>query len=325
MLYFCAHYKKVHTDTKIREQMNRFAKFSWAVLGWNILVILWGAIVRATGSGAGCGNHWPSCNGEVIPTPQRIQTVIEFTHRMMSGTALILVLILLIWGLRTYAKGSHQRIGFIGAAVFILVEALLGAGLVLFKLVEANSSVFRAIAISLHLLNTFILLAFLALNAWWASDGKQIMLKNRGSLPILFTIGLAGVAIVGMSGAITALGDTLFPSTSLAQTLAEQSDPGAHFLIRLRVYHPIIAILVGVYSLYFVRHLYGQFNGETGKRLSILLGTLVIIQWIAGVTNVLLLAPVWMQVVHLFLADSVWLSYILLAGYTLSLDHVEAL
>jgi heme A synthase len=305
--------------------MNRFAKFSWAVLGWNMLVILWGAIVRATGSGAGCGNHWPSCNGEVIPTPQRIQTVIEFIHRMMSGTALILVLILLIWGLRRYSKGNHQRIGFIGAAVFILVEALLGAGLVLFKLVGSNSSAIRAAAISLHLLNTFILLAFLALNAWWASGGKQISLKNHGNLPLMFAVGLTGVAIIGMSGAITALGDTLFPSTSLAQTLAEQTDPGAHFLIRLRIYHPIIAILVGVYSLYFVKHLYSQFNSNTGKRLSILLGTLIIIQWSAGVTNVLLLAPVWMQVIHLFLADSVWISYILLAGYTFSVNHLEAL
>jgi len=305
--------------------MNRFAKFSWAVLGWNMLVILWGAIVRATGSGAGCGNHWPSCNGEVIPTPQRIQTVIEFVHRMMSGTALILVLILLIWGLRAYAKGSQQRIGFIGAAVFILIEALLGAGLVLFNLVGSNSSAIRAGVVSLHLPNTFILLAFLALNAWWASGGKRLSLKNRGKLPLMFAIGLAGVAIIGMSGAITALGDTLFPSASLAQTLAEQSDPGAHFLIRLRIYHPIIAIVVGVYSLYLARYLYGQFSGDTGKRLSVILGTLIVIQWLAGVTNVLLLAPVWMQVVHLFLADSVWISYVLLAGYTFSVDHLEAL
>jgi heme A synthase len=304
--------------------MNRFAKFSWTVLGWNMLVILWGAIVRATGSGAGCGNHWPGCNGEVLPTPQRIQTVIEFTHRMMSGGALILVLVLLLWGLRSYPKGSHQRIGFIGAAVFILVEALLGAGLVLFKLVEANSSAFRAGAIALHLLNTFILLAFLTLNAWWASGGKPLVFKNRGSLPLLFALGLGGVALIGMSGAITALGDTLFPSTSLAQTLAEQSDPGAHFLIRLRIYHPIIAILVGVYSLYLVRYIYTQFNHPTSRRLSLLLGTLILIQWTAGITNVLLLAPVWMQVVHLFLADTVWISYILLAAQTFAANPKEA-
>jgi len=304
--------------------MNRFAKFSWTVLGWNMLVILWGALVRATGSGAGCGNHWPSCNGEVLPTPEKIQTVIEFTHRAMSGGALILVLILLLWGLRSYPKGSQQRIGFVGAAIFILVEALLGAGLVLFKLVGTNSSVFRAAAVSLHLLNTFILLAFLALNAWWASGGKQISFKNRGNLTWLFGIGLVGVAIIGMSGAITALGDTLFPSASLAQTLAEQSDPGAHFLIRLRIYHPIIAILVGVYSLYLARHVYSQFNEKMGKRLAILLGVMIFIQWTAGVSNVLLLAPVWMQIVHLFLADTVWISYILLAGQTFSTNPLEA-
>jgi len=305
--------------------MNRFAKFSWGVLGWNMLVILWGAIVRATGSGAGCGNHWPSCNGEIIPTPQRIQTVIEFTHRMMSGVALIAVLILLIWGLRKFPRGSQQRLGFLGAAVFILLEALLGAGLVLFNLVGNNQSIFRAAAISLHLLNTFFLLAALALNAWWASGGKTVSLKNQGSRPLLFALGLGGVAIIGMSGAITALGDTLFPSTSLAQTLAEQAAPGAHFLIQLRIYHPIIAILVGLYSLYLVRYLANHFSDQIGKRLCLLVGVLIGIQWTAGITNVILLAPVWMQVIHLFLADSVWISYILLAGYTFSLRELEVL
>jgi heme A synthase len=305
--------------------MNRFAKYSWGVLGWNLLVVLWGAIVRATGSGAGCGNHWPSCNGEIIPTPQHIQTVIEFTHRMMSGVALLSVLILLIWGLRNFPKGSQQRIGFIGAAVFIIIEALLGAGLVLFKLVGTNSSIFRAFAISLHLLNTFILLAFLSLNAWWASGGKPVFLKNRGSLILYFAIGLTGVIVIGMSGAITALGDTLFPSTSLAQTLAEQSAPGAHFLIQLRIYHPIIAILVGTYSIYLVRYLSNRSNDKIGKQLCLLVGTLILIQWTAGISNVILLAPVWMQIIHLFLADSVWISYILLAGHSFSLNEMEVL
>jgi heme A synthase len=123
--------------------MNRFAKFSWVVLVWNMLVILWGAIVRATGSGAGCGNHWPTCNGTLVPGEGRLQTVIEFTHRVMSGGAMLLVLVLLLWGLRLYGKGSHQRIGFIGAAIVINIEALLGASLVLLKLVEENSSALR--------------------------------------------------------------------------------------------------------------------------------------------------------------------------------------
>jgi len=300
--------------------MNRFAKFSWAVLGWTILVILWGAVVRATGSGAGCGSHWPSCNGEIIPTPKAIETVIEFVHRMMSGGDLILVCILLVWGLRSYPKGSHQRIGFIGAAVFIIVEALLGAGLVLFELVKENSSSLRAVAVAVHLLNTFVLLAFLALNAWWASGGKRLVILGKGSLPLLFGIGLAGVAVIGMSGAITALGDTLFPSDSIAHTFSQQADPAAHFLIRLRIYHPIIAIFVGVYSLYLVRYLHGRFENKTTRKLALILGAFLIIQGTAGLINVLLLAPIWMQVIHLALADLVWVSYVLLTANVLSFE-----
>lgn len=304
--------------------MNRFAKYSWGVLGWNILVILWGAIVRATGSGAGCGKHWPSCNGVLLPTPQRVQTIIEFTHRAMSGLALLSVLLLLLWGLKIYPKGHFKRIGVIGSAVFILIEAMLGAGLVLFQLVETNSSIFRAIAISIHLLNTFILLAFLAINAWWASGGKQIYFAKRVPILLQFGIALFGVIMIGMSGAITALGDTLFPSNSLAQTFAEQAAPGAHFLIQLRIYHPIIAIIIGLYSLYFVRHIFSTSRTTIEKKLCVLVGSLIILQWAAGLTNILLLAPVWMQVLHLFLADSVWISYILLASSSLSQSVLEA-
>jgi heme A synthase len=303
--------------------MNRFAKYSWGVLAWIVLVILWGTVVRATGSGAGCGNHWPGCNGEIIPTPQHIQTVIEFVHRTMSGLGLILVLVLLVWGLSIYPKGSHQRIGFVGASIFIVLEAMLGAGLVLFKLVGSDSSIFRAVAISLHLLNTFILLAFLALNAWWAAGGGPLTFKQPGWLLLQFALGLAGIILIGMSGAITALGDTLFPSTSLTHTLAEQSDQNAHFLIQLRIYHPVIAILVGVFTFSVARSIFNRSTNSLQKKLSSLLCGLIILQWIAGITNVLLLAPVGMQMVHLFLADLVWISFILLAGHTLSMSNLE--
>jgi len=300
--------------------MNRFAKFSWIVLACNVLDILWGAFVRATGSGAGCGNHWPACNGEIIPTSQAIATVIEFTHRVLSGVALLLVLVLLIWGWRKYAKGSPVRIGVIGSAGFILVEAGLGAGLVLFNLVNTNSSVLRAVVVALHLLNTFILLAFLALTAWWASGGKAFSLKNKGTLPVLFGIGLAGIALLGMSGAITALGDTLFPANSLAQGFAQDSNANASFLVRLRVIHPVIAILITAYTLILVWNITRRFNGLAARRLSLTLRGLVLIQFAAGILNLLLLAPIWMQIVHLLLADSAWISYVLLSASILSIE-----
>jgi len=298
--------------------MSRFAKLAWAALAWAVLDILWGAFVRATGSGAGCGNHWPACNGEILPTPQHIETVIEFTHRTLSGVALLLILVLLIWGGRKYPKGDPVRIGVTGSAVFILLEAALGAGLVLLNLVTTNGSGLRAFAVAVHLLNTFFLLAFLALTAWWASGGKPVSLKNKNYLPLLFGIGMVGVALLGMTGAITALGDTLFPAKTLAQGLAQDSNTNASFLVRLRVIHPIIAILVGVYTLGLVRFIYRGLIKSTGRKLSLVLGGLVLTQLTAGVLNILLLAPIWMQLVHLLLADSVWISYVLLSASTQS-------
>jgi heme A synthase len=242
----------------------------------------------------------------------------------LSGVLLLGVLALLIWGWRSYPKGSPIRIGVTGSAAFVLSEALLGAALVLFGLVDSDSSVLRAVVTALHLLNTFILLAFLSLTAWWAyptdtmSGGKAISLKNKGYLPLLFGVGLLGVIIIGMSGAITALGDTLFPAKSLAEGFALDNDANAHFLIRLRVYHPIIAIIVGVYTLSLVGYIYGKFNGQATQRLSRVLGGLVLVQFAVGALNLFLLAPIVTQIIHLLIADLLWISYILLSASSLS-------
>ena len=300
--------------------MNRFAKFSWGVVGWSVLNILWGAFVRASQSGDGCGSHWPNCGGDVFPDVGNIHTIIEFTHRTLSGIDLLLVLALLIWGWRRYAKGNPIRVGVTGSAVFILTEAALGAGLVLLKLVGNDTSVLRAIYTALHLLNTFILLAFLVLTAWWASGGRAITLKDKGYLPLLLGIGLLGVAVLGMTGAITALGDTLFPAKSLADGLAQDNNPNAHFLVQLRAYHPIIAVLVGVYTLTLVGYIRGKFTGTT-RRLALLLGAVVVTQLTAGIINLILLAPIAMQIIHLFIADLVWISYILLSASSLAIEE----
>lgn len=298
--------------------MNRFSKFAWGVVGWSVLNVLWGAFVRASDSGAGCGSHWPNCNGEILPTPQNIHTVIEFTHRALSGIDLLLVLVLLIWGWRNYGKGSPVRVGATCSAAFILLEAGLGAGLVLFGLVGNDSSVLRAIVTAMHLLNTFILLASLTLTAWWASSNQGLALKDKGYFPVLLGIGLLGVCFIGMSGAITALGDTLFPAKSLAEGLAQDNDPNAHFLVQLRVYHPIIAVLVGAYTLSLIGYIRSKLSG-TSRKLSLLLGGLVITQLSIGVLNLILLAPIAMQIIHLFMADSVWISYVMLTASVLGI------
>jgi len=301
-------------------QLTKFAKFSWIVLAWTILVILWGAVVRATGSGAGCGSHWPTCNGEILPRPEAVETFIELSHRATSGVAMILVLILLIWAFRAYPKGHLVRKGAVATAVFILIEALLGAGLVLLELVGDNDSVHRAIAMALHLLNTFILLGFMTLTAWWASGGKAITRQGKGNWPLWFILGLLGVCIIGMTGAVTALGDTLFPPESLAEGLSRESDPNIHFLVQLRIVHPVVAVFVGLYTLALLRNLLSQPQTQRIRRFALALGALVLIQWVAGLINVILLAPIWMQILHLFLADVLWIVYVLLAANVLAVE-----
>jgi len=300
------------------KQLSGFARYAWAVLAYNLLVILWGAYVRATGSGAGCGSHWPLCNGMVIPRAPQIETIVEFVHRLSSGAALLAVLGLLIWALRVYAPGSIIRRGAWLSSVFILTEALLGAGLVLFEWVADDASLGRAISIVLHLLNTFLLLASLSLTAWLASDGRAITARPSGSMPWLIGVGILGTLILGASGALTALGDTLFPASTLAEGLRQDFSPTAHFLTRLRLLHPTIAVIVGSYLLVVAGVLRVNRSTKTILHLARLLTVGTLIQLGAGVINVLLLAPVWMQLVHLLLADLVWIALILTGAEGLS-------
>lgn len=304
--------------------LGRFAKFSWGVLVFNLLVILWGAYVRASGSGAGCGNHWPLCNGEVLPRSDQIETLIEFTHRITSGVAFVLVAGLLVWALRAYPKGNLVRTGAWLAMFFITTEALIGAGLVIFEWVADNVSIGRAISIAIHLANTFLLLASITLTAWWASGGKQLRTPGHRGVTWALGLGLLGVLSLGVTGAITALGDTLFPSTSLAQGLQQDFSASAHFLIRLRIWHPLIAISVGFYLVLVAGVLGLSRSDRAVKRFALAIVILFVIQFGVGIINILLLAPVSVQLVHLLLADLIWIALVLLAAATLADVEVSA-
>jgi heme A synthase len=299
-------------------RLNRFAKYAWFVVVFNLGVILWGAFVRATGSGAGCGNHWPLCDGVVVPHSPQFETIVELTHRGTSGIAMLLVAGLLIWAFKTYPKGHRVRFGASWSSIFIIIEALLGASLVLFGWVGDDDSVARAISISLHLVNTFILLAFLTLTAWFASGGGWIRLSNRGPALIGLVVAIGAMFLIGISGAITALGDTLFPAESLSQVLAREQSETDHFLKGLRVWHPVISIAAGLY-IAFVAGLFRMFSEQPEvRKFSMGLIGLYFIQLIAGGINLILLAPVWMQLIHLLLADLVWIVLILLSASVLA-------
>jgi len=306
-------------------KLNRFAAYAWGVLVCNLAVILWGAYVRASGSGAGCGSHWPLCNGEVIPRAPKIATLIELTHRLSSGLALLLVVGLVVWAFRAYPKKHVVRWGAGWSMCLMLTEALVGAGLVLFALVADNASMARALSMSVHLVNTFLLLAALTLTAWWASKGRPVQTRGQGTIAWLFVAGLLGALILGVSGAVTALGDTLFPAGSLAAGLKQDFSPAAHFLIRLRLLHPLIAVAVGAYLILIAGLARVARPGKWTKRLTGALTAVVLIQLGAGALNVYLLAPIWMQLVHLLLSDFVWIALVLSTAAALAqISQTEA-
>ncbi len=289
----------------------KFAIFAWCVFVYNLLVIAWGAYVRATGSGAGCGAHWPLCNGVVIPRNVKIETLVEFSHRLSSGLTLVLMVILVIWAFRAFSKGNLIRKAASLALLFTLTEAMVGAGLVLFALVAENSSVTRAFTMMVHLVNTFLLLGALVLTAWWATRGAPDHLIWPGTTGTVLLIGLVGLLVLGASGAVTALGDTLFPATSLAEGIQQDLSPTAHFLIRLRVLHPVIAVSMGVYLLTSVVWLRRRAISFDQVRISLVLMGFFAVQLVLGTLNILLLAPVWLQMVHLVTSDLIWASLVL--------------
>ena len=232
----------------------------------------------------------------------------------MSAFSIALIAILIIWGFRVYAKGHPTRKSLVACGLLIIAEALAGAGLVLFDLVADNVSLARAVSMPLHLIITFTLMAALALTAWLASGGGALQLRGQGWLPWAWVLALAGTLLLGMSGAVTALGDTLFPVNTLAEGLAQDVSPTAHFLVRLRVWHPFIAVAMALYAVALAQILRRQRPGARVARLAQAQVVLFIIQCVVGAVNVALLAPVWMQIVHLSLACAVWINLILLGA-----------
>ena len=293
-----------------RNYSNRFTIYAWGVVIYTILTILWGAYVRATGSGAGCGNHWPTCNGEIIPRPEMIETIIEYTHRLSSALMGPMLMVLLGWSWKVYGRRSIVTKASLWAFIFVLIEGALGAGLVLFGLVDENTSLARAIVMGVHLINTLILLGFITLSAWWSMGERTPTYRFNWSNGLL--IALFGIMIVGAFGAVTAMGDTLFPANSFIEGAAAKFQPGAHFAVKMRTWHPVVAVAFAVYTavLMYTTDEYWLDNKLRFFAISNL--AIVGIQLFAGIVNVLLAAPIWMQMVHLALADLSWILLLLM-------------
>ncbi len=278
--------------------------YAACVLAFMVLVILEGAVVRATGSGNGCGNHWPLCNGEVIPHHPRIATMIEFAHRSLTGILSTLVIGLIVWVFVARDPGTRVRRATKWVGVLLVTEALLGAVLVKGAYVEKNASDMRVFVQCIHFTNTMLLVAALALTWWWARERVRVVAGAEARS--VAWVSVVATLVVGATGSVAALADTLFPAPSLRAGLMEDFSATAPLLVRMRWVHPAAA-LVGVVC---VGWLYARARGTA----VVWLGVLVVLQLVLGVGDVLLLAPTWMQVLHLLGADLYWIALVAVAA-----------
>lgn len=282
-------------------------RFAWAVVAWNIVVVLWGAFVRASGSGDGCGNNWPLCNGQVIPVSPTLHTIIEFTHRQTAALSTLLVLALLVWTFRATSKGAAARVGAGVSALLLVNEAILGAILVKFGYVTGDRSLGRVIVLAIHLSNTLLLLGALTVTArLLASTRRWRDLHASTTDWLLSATGLLATLVVGVSGSLAALGDTLFPSATLRAAFQADLSAASPWLLRLRGVHPLSAFV----AAFFVGWLILRGVREGRIRSSSLLFALLGLQFVLGVADVLLLAPTWMQILHLLGADLYWIALV---------------
>jgi len=294
----------------------QFKTFAWVVLGYAILVIVWGAVVRATGSGAGCGAHWPLCNGVAVPIAPTLATIIEFAHRTTSG--LILLMTVLLWWMaaKTFPAGHTARKAAMWSLIFVIVEALVGAGIVLLRLVEDNASVLRAIYIAGHLTNTLLLVACYTWTIVAAEPAPQASLSAADAREraghwqrwdLWMRLALLGIMVTAAIGAIVALGDTLFPSATLADGFAADMNPAAHFLIRLRVWHPAIAVIVS-FALVTVIVRSDALEEPPLKTPARAVIGFVLLQVALGAANLFMLAPLALQMAHLLVSNLLWVA-----------------
>ena len=296
-------------------------RFAWWLLAYNVAVILWGAVVRATSSGAGCGDHWPLCNGVVLQSNPRLATLIELAHRLSSGLTLPLVLLLLLWTFRSTVAGHLARIASIAAVVFTFNEALLGALLVLLRLTADNRSPARAVYLSLHLANTLLLLGALTLAAHFLSRREAFTRRTIrfAQLPLAVT-GITATLLLGVTGTLAALSDTLFPATSLTAAFAQDFSASGGWLLRLRILHPLTAVIAGLFICWLLMRSFGR---PLERKLALLVLGLLVLQCALGIADVTLLAPVWLQIVHLLGADLLWIALVVLAARVCVMSNAQ--
>lgn len=295
-------------------------KLAWGVLIYNLLVILWGAVVRITTSGAGCGDHWPLCNGVVVPQSPTIHTIIEFSHRLTSAASGLLAIALVVAVFRSLPKGHPARFGALLSLGLIVLEGLVGGLQVLLGLTATSTDPARGLIQGVHLANTFALLGALLVTVFFVSGKPPVRVRGQGIAGLWSYVALALLLLLGMAGAVTALGDLLFlPADGTPiDTVKRDYAATATLIENLRIFHPMMAILTSAFLVWLGVFLRRERPSPEVRRWSAVLWGLIAFEVALGFVNVSLKAPAWIQLLHLLAACGMWLTLMTLVYYALT-------
>lgn len=286
-----------------RPSLHFWYRASWLLVGYTILIIIWGAWVRLSGSGDGCGDHWPLCNGQMIPEAAPTKTLIELSHRVSTALYGIFVLIQIIATRRVFPKGHPSRFWSLMTLLFTITEALIGRSLVKEGLVNTSEDLSRLIVMPLHLVNTSLLLFSGVMTAESLKYGeflKRAFSREDTKRWILYLVSLV---IILSTGAIAALGSHLAPSESLLQGLSKDLSTDSHLAVRLRLLHPFFALGLPLFlALFMPLSISGRPTTSQGlwyRRF----GIAVLVALSIGIGTLVLLAPLWLKVTHLLMTN----------------------
>jgi heme A synthase len=286
-----------------------YTQLVWATLVFTLFVVIWGGYVSASGAGDGCGDSWPLCRnllGASTPTTP-VDTLVELTHRLTSGLALLAVVGLTLWSRRRFPPRHRARYWAALALFFMVVESLLGAALVIFRLVDLNVSLARALIQPVHLTNTYLLMGSLAFAAWWSGPRRSLPGSAHRLSTRFVVAALVGVVVLSAFGTVASLASTVFPSESFLDGVRNDFIRDAHYLVRLRIGHPIAALVFGGYLFWLGRRLTPERPERTPFQYYVVTGIFAA-QVGVGLLDAILLAPIGLQMAHLFLAHALWLS-----------------
>jgi heme A synthase len=303
----------------------RFPHLAWGLLLYTLPVVVWGAYVRASGSGDGCGDHWPSCGGEIVPTAvEHGKTWIEYSHRASTAIYGLLALWLAIWAWRVFPKGDALRKSAAAVLLFTIIEGLIGRYLVKHELVAMNSSTERVVWMALHLANVFSLLTAATLPAWWSVNGARLQPRENSRLARMWGACLLSVIALAVTGSMSALGDTLYPSSSLMEGIRQDFARDAAMILKTRPLHPLTAVVVTAFACCTIAATVRLRPVFWVHKLALPVMCVLLGQFVFGVANLLMLAPIWAQMVHLLLANLLWIGLVVLGASAVSEEVPEA-